>query len=566
MLPALIIVFREGFEAFLTVAIIFAFLRKTGRDWLRPAVYAGIVTSVVASFALGWVLMRVNQSLWEGILGLVAAVLVATFVVHVWRTAPRMKGDMEKRLETASAPASRAVAIAGVFAFTVLMVTREGMETALMLIQVKNTRFILGSLLGIVAAALMSWAWAHYGHRINLKRFFQVTGMFLLLFTAQIVFYAIHELSEADVLPHSEAIHTATEPFSPVGVYGKWFSILMVGFCAAWLLAVSMKDRFQRAHAIVMLLIVVAVVPAVPARADVTRAQALMGTVCEITVPDDDAKYIDAAFAEAKRIDALIDTWRDDSELARVNAQTVHDVSGELGAMLSTTIAWAQKTGGAFNPLVRPLIDAWQTRGKGAVPSKEALAEAMKRVDLANVETMKGTITVKNGAQFDEGAWGKGLAIDRMLGVFEQKGAKRVLINFGGQIGQYGDQPYVTIANPLKRDAPVIGLSLGKRSLSTSSGSEKSFTVDGKTFSHIIDPRTGVALPPRGSLSVLDNSAFVADILSTALYVMGPEAGMYWAKAHDVTAIFITDKNEILTSRPMPAMQVLDAKFVRHSD
>jgi len=250
MLPALIIVFREGFEAFLTVAIIFAFLRKTGRDWLRPAVYGGIAVSVVASFALGWVLMRVNQSLWEGILGIVAAVLVATFVVHVWRTAPHMKHDMEQRLDTASSPASRALAIAGVFLFTLLMVTREGMETALMLIQVKNTRFIAGSLLGILAAALMSWAWAHYGHRINLKRFFQVTGLFLLLFTAQIVFYAIHELSEAEVLPHSDAIHTATEPFSPVGVYGKWFSVLMVGVCAAWLLAISMKDRFERSRAV----------------------------------------------------------------------------------------------------------------------------------------------------------------------------------------------------------------------------------------------------------------------------------------------------------------------------
>jgi len=251
MLAALIIVFREGFEAFLTVAIILAFLRKTGRDWLRPAVYWGIGVSVVASFALGWVLMRVNQSLWEGVLGIVAAVLVATFVVHVWRTAPRMKGEMERQLETASSQASRSLAVATVFGFTVLMVTREGMETALMLIQVKTGRFILGSLLGIAAAALMSWAWAHYGHRINLKRFFQVTGLFLLLFTVQIVFYAIHEFSEAGVLPDSDAIHTATEPFSPVGVYGRWFSVLMVGICAAWLIGVSMKDRLQRSRAMV---------------------------------------------------------------------------------------------------------------------------------------------------------------------------------------------------------------------------------------------------------------------------------------------------------------------------
>jgi high-affinity iron transporter len=253
MIPALIIVFREGFEAFLTVAIIFAFLRKTGRDWLRPAVYAGIVTSIVASFALGWWLMRVSehQSLIEGILGVVAAVLVASFVVHVWRVAPRMKGDMERRLDTYSSTTSRLLAIAGIFGFTVLMVTREGMETALMLLQVRNSRFIIGSLLGIAAAAAMSWAWAHYGHRIDIKRFFQVTGLFLLLFTLQILFYSIHEFSEAEVLGRwSEAIHNATEPYSPVGIYGKWLSILMVGLCAAWLIGASMKDRFERSRAV----------------------------------------------------------------------------------------------------------------------------------------------------------------------------------------------------------------------------------------------------------------------------------------------------------------------------
>ena len=250
MIPALIIVFREGFEAFLSVAIIFAFLRKTGRDWLRPAVYAGIVASIIASFALGWWLMRVNQSFWEGVLGLIAAVLVASFVVHVWRTAPKMKGDMERRLDVYSSPASRLMAVAGVFFFTALMVTREGMETALMLIQVRNSRFILGSLLGIAAAAAMSWAWAHYGHRIDVKRFFQVTGLFLLLFTVQILFYSIHEFSEAEVLGRwSEAIHNATEPYSPVGIYGKWISVLMVGLCAAWLAGASMKDRFARSRA-----------------------------------------------------------------------------------------------------------------------------------------------------------------------------------------------------------------------------------------------------------------------------------------------------------------------------
>jgi len=247
MLNALIIIFREGFEAFVTVAIIFAYLRKTGRDWLRPAAYAGIAVALAASAGLGVVLERINQPLWEGVLGVVAAVLVATFVIHMWRTAPRMKRDMETRLETASSKTSRLLAVAAVFGFTVLMITREGMEAALMLIQIRSQRqLFLGSVLGVVAAALMSWAWAHYGHRINIRRFFQVTGMFLLLFAAQIVLYSFHEFSEAGLLgARSDAFHMATERFSPVGLYGKWFSVLLVGLCAAWLIGASLFDRMR---------------------------------------------------------------------------------------------------------------------------------------------------------------------------------------------------------------------------------------------------------------------------------------------------------------------------------
>lgn len=245
MLNALIIIFREGFEAFLTVAIIFAYLRKTGRDWLRPAVYWGIAVSIAASFALGWVLRSVNQPLWEGILGLVAALLVATFVIHVWRTAPRIKSNVEAHVESRAANESRTLAILGVFGFTVLMVTREGMETALMMIQVAQRDFIVGSIIGIAFAAAMAWMWAHYGHRINIRRFFQVTGLFLLLFTVQIVFYSIHEFSEAGLLPNSEAIHNATEMYSPEGLYGKWFSVGMVALCAAWLMGVSLLDRLR---------------------------------------------------------------------------------------------------------------------------------------------------------------------------------------------------------------------------------------------------------------------------------------------------------------------------------
>jgi high-affinity iron transporter len=241
-LSAFVIVFREGFEAFLTVAIIFAYLKKTGRNALRPAVWSGIVAAIVTSAVLGWWLQKVNQPLWEGVLALVAAVLVASFVIHLWRVAPTMKRDMETRIEARASNARWAGL--GVFLFTLMMITREGMETALMLIQVHGyANMVAGCMAGLVAAVAMASLWARYGHRINVKRFFQVTGLFLLLFTIQVLFYAVHEFSEAELLPNHEAIHVATEPYSADGRYSLHLMFGIVAVCGVWLAGVTALDR-----------------------------------------------------------------------------------------------------------------------------------------------------------------------------------------------------------------------------------------------------------------------------------------------------------------------------------
>jgi len=244
MLQSFIIVLREGFEAFLIVAITLAYLRKRGRERLVPAVRWGIAVSVLVSAALGFALMRgVNQALWEATFGVVAMVLVTSLVVHMWRTGSRMKPEMERRLQEVSSRPARWAAFGGVFLFTVLMISREGMETALMLLQLRRGNMLLGALLGLAGAGAMAWSWARFGHLINLRRFFQVTGIFLLLFVAQIGIYTFHEFSEAGLLPQSESIHAATEAYSPDGIYGKWFSLLMVAVSALWLLFAWIRDR-----------------------------------------------------------------------------------------------------------------------------------------------------------------------------------------------------------------------------------------------------------------------------------------------------------------------------------
>jgi high-affinity iron transporter len=248
MVQALVIVFREAFEAFLIVAVTLAYLRKTGREPLRVAVWSGIAVSIVTSAALGFLLRQVNQPLWEGVLALVAAALATTFVIHLWRTAPRLKQQMESDLERHAVKPS-GMAWLGVFGFTVLMITREGMETALMLIQVRQGRFWLGCGLGLLCAAALASLWARFGHRVNLKRFFQVTGLFLLLFSIQIVFYAIHEFSEAEILPNSETIHLLTEPYSADGRYSLWIMFGIVALCGTWLAGVTLMDRHRQLSA-----------------------------------------------------------------------------------------------------------------------------------------------------------------------------------------------------------------------------------------------------------------------------------------------------------------------------
>jgi high-affinity iron transporter len=247
MLQAFVITLREGLEAFLIVAISLAYLRKTGRAALVPAVRWGIVASIVLSIGAGVLLARAaNQALWEGVLALVAAVLVASLTVHMWRAGRYMKRDIEGKLEASSARTG-AAAFFGVFMFTLLMITREGMETALLmnalLFTVQSPQLIAGAVGGTILAALVAFLWSRYGHRVNLARFFQVTAVFLLVFVVQLLIYGLHELTEANIFPNSQAWHDATEPFGPDGIYGQYFTYLLVLIPLTWLAVSTMVNR-----------------------------------------------------------------------------------------------------------------------------------------------------------------------------------------------------------------------------------------------------------------------------------------------------------------------------------
>lgn len=247
MLQAFIIVLREGFEAFLIVAIIFAYLKRSGKSLLLPAVRWGIAASILTSALLGFIFWQTSLSPFlEGIFGLFAALLVGTFVIHMWRSAPYLKRDMENHLNQATENKPAQAALWGVFLFTVFMVTREGMEMVLLLIQIHTPTIVTGILLGVLAAGAMSLLWVKFSRFINLGLFFQVTSIFLMFFVLQILIYSFHEFTEAGIFPASEALHRATEPFSPEGLYGRWFSAGMILFCAVWLVGAWLNDVIHK--------------------------------------------------------------------------------------------------------------------------------------------------------------------------------------------------------------------------------------------------------------------------------------------------------------------------------
>jgi len=254
MLPAFVITLREGLEAFLIVAISLAYLRKTGRHELAPAVRWGIALSVLISSGGAFLFQRAaNHALWEGILCIVAAISVASLTVHMWRAARRIKRDIEGHLHTSTMKTGTA-AFAGVFLFTLLMITREGMETALLmgtlLFQIQSVSVITGAIAGTLLAAFVAWLWSHYGHRVNLGLFFQVTAVFLLVFFAQLLLCGFHELMEPNLFPSSDPLHWATEPYGPDGTYGHYLTYLLVMLPLGWLLLSMMLNRSHQSKSI----------------------------------------------------------------------------------------------------------------------------------------------------------------------------------------------------------------------------------------------------------------------------------------------------------------------------
>lgn len=208
MIESFIIILREGVEAALVIAIVLAYLRKSGRADLGRAVWTGLVLAVLSSVAGAIILRRIelSEEAWEGWTMLLAAVSVTSMVIWMARTSHRLKGAIEGRMGAHLARAGSAAGW-GVGLFVFLMVGREGVETVLLFTAVSLTTAGLssaaGALLGLVAAIALGVAFVKGSVRVDLGRFFRVTSIILGVIALQLFIAGLHELSEGLILPSS---------------------------------------------------------------------------------------------------------------------------------------------------------------------------------------------------------------------------------------------------------------------------------------------------------------------------------------------------------------------------
>lgn len=246
MLQSLIITLREGVEAALVVGIIYAFLKKEGLDHQLRAVWAGLAAAVVASLAGAWVLhsVAINEEAFEGVLYVTSAVIVGSMVVWMWRHAKEVSGEIKGRLSRIVAGGSSPAVFGGIFLFTFLMVFREGVETALFLAAVSLTTSglltLLGALAGLGLAVWFGVLFIRGSVRMDLGRFFKITGVALMIFVVQLLLNGYHELSEAGWLPASP------ETMAAVGPLVRYEFFFIAAVLALPLLAVVFPGRELR--------------------------------------------------------------------------------------------------------------------------------------------------------------------------------------------------------------------------------------------------------------------------------------------------------------------------------
>ncbi len=275
-----------------------------------------------------------------------------------------------------------------------------------------------------------------------------------------------------------------------------------------------------------------------------TRQLFAMDTVMSFTAYGSKAEEaVDAAMKEIERLDALLSTGNESSEISQLNAAGSFLVSEDTLEILEEAESIWQSTGGLFDVTIYPLMQLWGfPTGDYRVPTQEEISGTLSLVDAARMQIEGAQVTLGEGQQVDLGGIAKGYASDRVMELYREYGVTSGMVSLGGNIETLGIKPdgsswKIGIRNPETTSGSgsgtedvLLALEVENQAVITSGGYERYFEENGETYIHILDPRTGYpAASGLLSVTVVSEHGMLADALSTSLYIMGvTDAEEYW--------------------------------------
>ena len=297
--------------------------------------------------------------------------------------------------------------------------------------------------------------------------------------------------------------------------------------------------------------------PAEEMQQPVERSLFAMNTYMTFTVYGEDAQ---AALQEAEeciqQVEGLWSVTDEDSEIYQANhsgGQPV-TVSEETAEIISFALEMAQRTGGALDPTIYPVLTAWGfTTDSKQVPSQQQIAQLLEQVGYDRIQLNGSELTVPDGMELDLGAVGKGYTADLVTEILRRHGVTSALISLGGNIQAIGSRPdgsdwRLGIRAPWESGNLGV-LTVSDAAVVTSGGYENYFDDEqGNIYWHILDPSTGYpADSGLQSVTIVGREGRMCDALSTALFVMGAQsAEQYWRENGGFEMLLVTDSGEIL--------------------
>jgi thiamine biosynthesis lipoprotein len=281
-----------------------------------------------------------------------------------------------------------------------------------------------------------------------------------------------------------------------------------------------------------------------------------MGTLFTIVAYGPDraalAPAANAAFDEIDRLDAQMSNYQAASELSRINrdaARQAVNVEPRLFDLIAESVRHSEESGGAFDITVGPLMKAWGFfRGEGRVPTRAELAQVMKRVGYRHIHLDREAHQIRfdaAGLELDLGGIAKGYAVDRAAEILQARGVQAALVS-GGASSIYalgappGERAWrIHLRHPYEKKKTGDIVWLKNYSLEVSGSFEKFFKLRGKTFCHILDPRSGRPVEAMLMAAILAPRGVEIDALSTTLFVLGAEKSRAILKSRpDLNAVF----------------------------